>query len=351
MIKILTCISFLAVACSNGQAGALDPSRTMPQQQEPQQQEPQPTKYSSSGHDLTPLSQERKADIVAELTPMQVDVTQRAGTEPPNSSDLVREKRPGTYVSAVGGLPLFHSSAKFDSGTGWPSFTAPIDPAHVLLRTDRSLGSVRTEVLDARSGAHLGHVFDDGPEPTGKRYCMNGAALRFVPEGEPLPPESRPANLETAYFAGGCFWGVEDVFAQIPGVVDAVSGYQGGSVEQPTYEQVCSGGTGHAESVKVVFDRDKVSYRQLLRVFFANHDPTTLNRQGPDVGTQYRSAIFATSDQQETEAKAYVHELQDAPAFARRKIATRIEKAAPFWPAEAYHQDYHRKHGGSCTVK
>jgi peptide methionine sulfoxide reductase msrA/msrB len=308
--------------------------------------------YSKSGHDLTALSKESIEAITKKLEPLEIEVTQRAGTERAFTGRTWDEHRKGTYVCVVGGLPLFRSEDKFDSGTGWPSFTKPIDPDHVVLRTDKTLGMPRTEVLDARSGAHLGHVFDDGPAPTGKRFCMNSAALKFVPDGEALPPESRPVNTETAYFAGGCFWGVEDVFEQIEGVIDAASGYMGGTVDHPSYGQVCEGTTGHAETVRVVFDPARVGYEQLLKVFFDNHDPTQLDRQGPDHGTNYRSAVFAANADQKKIAEKYVQTLAGTPRFQGRKIVTQIVDPGPkFWAAEEYHQDYHRKHGGSCRVK
>lgn len=159
---------------------------------------------------------------------------------------------------------------------------------------------------------------------------------------------SRPVDTQTAYFAGGCFWGIEDAFARIPGVMDAVSGYQGGKVSHPGYQEVCSGRTGHAETVKVVFDPNHVSYDRLLSAFFEMHDPTARNRQGPDVGTQYRSAIFTTSREQDLAARAYIQKLDASGRYGERKIVTQVEQAPEFYPAEECHQDYHAKRGGSC---
>jgi peptide methionine sulfoxide reductase msrA/msrB len=308
-------------------------------------------KYSSAGYDITPLSPARIAEIAKTLTPEQERVTLHADTERPFCTAMYKNHGPGTYVSVVGGLPLFRATTKFDSGTGWPSFFDPIAPDHIVERTDSTLGTRRTEIVDARSGAHLGHVFDDGPPPTGKRYCVNSASLKFIPEGTPLPPESRPAVSEVAYFAGGCFWGVEDVFEQIPGVLDAESGYQGGKTANPTYEQVSSHTTGHAETVKITFDPARVTYGALLKVFFDNHDSTTLDRQGPDVGSNYRSAIFASSDAQLREAKAYIATLGRAPRFKGETITTTVQPAPTFYRAEDYHQNWHAIHGGSCQVK
>ena len=155
--------------------------------------------------------------------------------------------------------------------------------------------------------------------------------------------------MEKALFGAGCFWGVEDFFLQVPGVSDAVSGYAGGASERPTYKQVCTGDTNHAEVVEVTFDPDKVSYASLVDLFFKMHDPMTLNRQGPDVGTQYRSVIFANSPQHAATAKAKIAELTAAKTFPR-PIVTTVEGAAKFWPAEDYHQRYFQKHGGSCHV-
>ncbi len=342
----------LLIALCGPTAAACDSGRAQPQET-PDVHASTPTapRLSKSGYDLAPLAEARKAEILKTLTPEQIEITQHAGTERSNSSPLAQNHEKGLYVSAVGGLPLFRSEDKFESGTGWPSFTRPLDPSHVIERRDTSHGMDRVEVLDARSGAHLGHVFEDGPQPTGLRYCMNGAALKFIPDGTPLPAESQPVKLEKAYFAGGCFWGVEDVFEQIPGVTDAVSGYMGGNLEKPSYKQVCTDKTGHAETVEVTFAPSVVSYRELLKVFFDNHDATTMNRQGPDVGTQYRSAIFAATLEQKKLAEEYIRQLGTTEEYKGRSIVTRIEPLVPFWKAEDYHQDYHKKHGGSCRVK
>lgn len=156
-----------------------------------------------------------------------------------------------------------------------------------------------------------------------------------------------PAN-EKATFAAGCFWGVESFFRAIPGVVDAAVGYTGGRTERPTYEEVCTGRTGHAEAVEVTYDPARVRYEDLLGIFFENHDPTTPNRQGPDVGEQYRSAVFFHSPEQERAARAKVAELEAAKRFGR-PIVTQFVPAAPFWRAEEYHQRYFEKKGIAPT--
>lgn len=307
--------------------------------------------YSKLGYDLTPPSAEAKAARLKELTAEQIRVTQNAGTEPAGCGLLLKEKRAGLFACVVCGLPLFKSGTKFESGTGWPSFFDPFAPEHVRVNVDRTHGMVREEIVCGRDGAHLGHVFDDGPKPTGKRYCLNSASLRFFAEGDALPPESKPVATQVAYFAGGCFWGVEDEFSAQVGVVDAESGYMNGKTEAPTYKEICNHDTGHAEAVKIVFDPARTSFRKLAEFFFTIHDPTTMNRQGPDIGDQYRSAILTVDAAQLAEANTLIAGLSKLPKYEKRRIVTIVEPAKTFWPAEEYHQDYHLKNGGSCRVK
>jgi len=306
-------------------------------------------KYSRSAYNITPFSRERVAELARKLDPETYRITQKAGTEPAFCGTLLDNKKDGMYVCVVCGLPLYSSEHKFNSGSGWPSYFQPFDPAHVTEKEDRSHGMVRVEINCARCDSHLGHVFPDGPPPTGMRHCLNSASLTFIEKGQELPAASKPVETQTAYFAGGCFWGIEHYFQKGPGVIDAVSGYMQGHVDKPTYKQVCTDTTGHAEAVKVVFDPTVISFKQLLEAFFKMHDPTQLNRQGPDVGKQYRSGIYFTSEAQQREAEAFIDELQKS-GKVRGKIVTEVEKADTFWPAEDYHQDYIVNTGRACHV-
>ncbi len=295
------------------------------------------------------------------LTPEQYHVMKENGTERPFTNAYHNNKAEGIYVDRISGVPLFSSKTKFDSGTGWPSFYAPISPKVVKEVVDREYGMVRTEVRAAKSDSHLGHVFDDGPAPTGLRYCMNSASLRFIPVadlekeglGQFLPDfgktptgtkATQAEKREVAIFAAGCFWGVEETFRATPGVKATSVGYTGGHLENPTYKAVCSDTTGHAEAVRVEYDPAVVSYDKLLEIFWTSHDPTQVNRQGPDIGTQYRSSVFFTSPEQEKAAIASKKKLGESGKF-RRPIATEIVPATTYYPAEDYHQQYLAKRG------
>ncbi len=271
------------------------------------------------------------------LTPEQFRILRQRGTEQAFSGKYWDHHGEGVYVCAGCGQKLFGSSKKFDSGTGWPSFWEPIQDGAVTEHEELSLGRRRTEVVCSRCGGHLGHVFEDGPQPTGLRYCINSAALDFR---EQVPEESEgPTRLETATFGAGCFWCTEALFETLEGVDSVKVGYMGGTVKEPRYKQVCSGNTGHAEVAQIQFDPTKVSYEELLEVFWKIHDPTTLNRQGGDVGTQYRSVIFYHSDEQKKAAERSRDEHQKELADP---IVTEIVPACEFHEAEGYHQDYYR---------
>lgn len=305
--------------------------------------------YSPAGYSIKRLSDETIAALASDLTDEERRVLLNHGTEPAFCGTLLDNKTEGTYVCRLCELPLFSSDAKFTSGTGWPSFYKPVDKYHLSYIEDTSYGMTRVEIRCARCDGHQGHVFEDGPKPTGLRFCLNSASLKFYEKGAEMPEAAQPIETETAYFAGGCFWGVEDRFQHLDGVIDAASGYQGGHVENPTYKQVCYTDTGHAESVRVIFDPSKVTYEDLLAKFFEYHNPTQLNRQGPDYGPQYRSAIFPSTDEQKAKAEAFIAAENKEGRWAG-KVVTKVEPMAEFYEAEEYHQDYNAKHGRSCAI-
>lgn len=306
---------------------------------------------------MAPQIKKNPEDLKKTLTPEQYRVMFQCGTEPAFSGVYNDFWEKGEYHCAACEAPLFKSETKYEHGTGWPSFSDPAAKDTLVFLEDRSFGMVRTEVRCAYCGAHLGHVFDDGPSPTGRHYCINSAALTFKKTGAERTENSTSApaaagrsasaapiaaGTEIATFAAGCFWGVEDKFIKLPGVVETVVGYTGGHTKNPSYRDVCSDETGHAESVRVTFIPSLISYEDLVRAFFTFHDPTQLNRQGPDVGTQYRSVIFYHSEDQKAKAQVIKAEF-DASGRFRKSIVTEIVPASEFTKAEEYHQKYIQK--------
>ena len=302
------------------------------------------------------------AELKKKLSSEQFAVTQQCGTEPAFHNAYWNNQKPGIYVDVVSGEPLFSSLDKFDSGSGWPSFTRPLKETEITEKKDTGFGMVRTEVRSKVADSHLGHLFDDGPaDKGGLRYCINSASLKFIPVeemdqagyGRYLEPFVKVGLIkapvhETAILAGGCFWGMEEIIRKIPGVTKTTVGYSGGTTTNPTYEEVSTGGTGHAESIQVEFDSTRLSYEELLNYFFRMHDPTTLNRQHNDIGTQYRSAIFYTSESQKKTAQAVKVRWDKSGKFTR-PITTEITAAGKFYSAEEYHQKYLVKHPGGYT--
>ncbi len=265
------------------------------------------------------------------LTTEEERVIVNKGTEMPWTGKYTDFKSNGTYTCKRCDAPLYQSGDKFDSHCGWPSFDDAINGA--VKRLPDADGR-RTEIVCANCGGHLGHVFlGEGFTPKNTRHCVNSISLTFQPTAQ--------VRLSKAIFASGCFWGTEDHLAKVDGVISTTVGYTGGDVKNPTYQEVCYSNTGHAEAVEVVYDPEKVSYEELAILFFETHDPTQVNRQGPDIGSQYRSGIFYLDEDQKATAEKLIAILEDKGY----DVATEVTMATKFWPGEDYHQDYYDKKG------
>lgn len=275
------------------------------------------------------------------LTKEEKQVILKKGTEMPFTGEYESNKSEGTYICRQCNAPLYTSQDKFESNCGWPSFDDEIDGA---VQQFPDADGRRTEIVCANCKGHLGHVFTgEGYTDKDTRHCVNSISLKFISKDEKMPEVISNSSLEIAYLASGCFWGTEYHLQKLEGVKSTTVGYMGGDTEYPSYKEVCTGETGHAEAVKVVFDSKLVSYEELLKLYFETHDPTQVNGQGPDIGTQYRSEVFYTSQDQKEVAEKIIQMLEDKGY----KVATQLSAAVPFYDAEDYHQDYYDNKGSS----
>lgn len=267
------------------------------------------------------------------LTPEEKSVIENKNTERPFTGKYNDFSEGGTYVCKRCNAPLYQSKDKFKSDCGWPSFDDEIPGA-----VKRVPDGLRTEIICANCGAHLGHIFQgEGLTPKDTRHCVNSLSLNFIPAAAKI---NQP---DTAIFAGGCFWGVEYYMQKAPGVISTEVGYIGGRGQKPSYEQVSSHTTGYAEAARIVFDPQKTNYENIAKLFFEIHDPTEVNRQGPDIGDQYRSSVFYLNMDQKKTAENLVGLLK----LKGFKVTTQIVPATKFWKAEEYHQKYYTKENGT----
>lgn len=279
---------------------------------------------------------EKESRYYRPLTKAEERVIVHKGTEAPFSGKYDDFYEDGVYVCKRCGAELYRSSDKFDAHCGWPAFDDEI-PGAVTRIPDPD--GMRTEISCSNCGAHLGHVFlNEGFTAKNTRHCVNSTSLVFIPAHM-----DKKAKQDTAIFAGGCFWGVEYYMEQAPGVIDVEDGYIDGHTNHPSYEDVCSHTTGYAEAVRVVFDPSKTDYETLARLFFEIHDPTQVNRQGPDIGDQYRSAVFYKSEEQKKIAEKLIA-LLETKGY---NVATEVKPASKFWKAEEYHQNHYERNGGT----
>ena len=272
------------------------------------------------------------------LTKEEKYILKDKGTEPPFSGEYNDFYDAGVFVCRACKAPLYESNTKFNSGCGWPSFDDEIKGA-IVRYEDLSLGRKRTEICCAKCDGHLGHVFH-GEKITKKntRHCVNSLSIQFKPY----------KNLQKVTLGGGCFWSIQKIYNNTKGVYLTQCGYMGGNTINPSYDEVCSGNTNHAEVVEIYFDDSVISFEKLLDVFWDSHDPTTINRQGNDIGTQYRSIIFYESDQQKKQA---CDSMRNRQSKFEKKIVTQIIHKHKFYRAEEYHQNYFDKNNLSgCSI-
>lgn len=302
----------------------------------------------SKNTDMDKITLKTDEEWKKELTDEQFYVLRQKGTEAPFSGKLLMNKEKGIYKCAACGNELFTDEMKFDSHCGWPSFDKEISGGKIITHEDNSHGMQRTEIVCGKCGGHLGHLFNDGPTETGMRYCVNSVSLEFVNEKE---VQSAKKEIDTITLGGGCYWCVEAVYEMLKGVESVTSGFSGGKVVNPSYKEVCAGTTGHAEVVQITYNTKETSLEEILKVFFTVHDPTTLNRQGADVGTQYRSVIFYNNEEQRKLAKSIIEELNKEKVYDH-PIVTQVEPFNKFYAADLEHQNYYQqnKEQGYCRM-
>ena len=265
------------------------------------------------------------------LTPQEEAVLLHKATERPFTGEYWRETREGEYVCRRCNALLYKSEDKFESHCGWASFDDEVSGAVKQLP---DADGMRTEIVCGNCGGHLGHIFlGEGFTPKNTRHCVNSLSLIFHPKAD--------ENIDTAYFASGCFWGTEYFFQKAKGVKYTAVGFMGGSIDNPSYEEVCTGTTGHIETTEVIFDKRETSYEALAKLFFETHDFTQTNGQGPDIGSQYLSRIFYGNEEQKSIAEKLVSIL----ATKGYKVATKLLPSERFWRAENYHQQYYEHKG------
>jgi len=287
----------------------------------------------------TACTQQVKKMKYNSLAPEEQAVILHKATERPFTGEYVDNKAQGTYVCKQCGAALYRSEDKFESHCGWPSFDDEIPGA---VKHIPDVDGQRIEIVCANCGGHLGHVFQgEGFTKKNTRHCVNSISMKFIPADENTTISGD--HHETAYFASGCFWGTQYHFMKAAGVISTTVGYMGGHTKNPTYKEVCTGETGHVETTEVVFDNSKTSYENMIKLYFETHDFTQLGGQGPDIGDQYRSVIFYTSESQKQMAEKYIGILSDKGY----KVATALHPAPEFWKAEDYHQEYYDKKQGT----